>query len=64
MTGFNWPVLLRIALTHLHLKPYEFWALTPVEFRLMLGHDLELMPLTHHDISAMEALFSDFEQGL
>ncbi len=63
MIGFDWPSLLRVALTHLHLKPDEFWALTPVEFRIMLGHDLARLPLTRQDVAAMERLFSDFEKG-
>lgn len=42
MASLDWPGLLRLALTPsrnggLGLLPCEFWALSPVELRLMLG---------------------------
>jgi len=37
MAGFDWPSMLRAGLHGLQLKPDEFWALTPVEFLVMLG---------------------------
>lgn len=61
MTLFDWPLLMRLGLCELRLKPDEFWGLTPVELRIMLGHDLMRSPLSRADISAMEALFSHFE---
>ncbi|MEC8197541.1 MAG: rcc01693 family protein [Pseudomonadota bacterium] len=34
----DWPGLMRAGLGQLHLMPDQFWALTPVELALMLGH--------------------------
>ena len=61
MTPFDWPLLLRLGVSELKLKPDEFWSLTPIELRIMLGHDLMRSPLSRADISAMEDLFSKFE---
>ena len=36
---FDWPGLMRAGMHGLGLRPQEFWALTPVELRLMLGRD-------------------------
>jgi uncharacterized phage protein (TIGR02216 family) len=36
--GFDWPALLRAGLYQLQLRPDQFWALTPIELSLMLGH--------------------------
>jgi uncharacterized phage protein (TIGR02216 family) len=35
----DWAGLMRAGLHGLGLRPDEFWALTPVELRLMLGRD-------------------------
>lgn len=35
----DWPGLMRAGLHGLGLRPAEFWALTPLELRLMLGRD-------------------------
>jgi uncharacterized phage protein (TIGR02216 family) len=37
MSRFDWPAMMRAGLQGLHLRPDEFWALTPVELLLMLG---------------------------
>lgn len=37
MSGFDWPGLMRAGFQVLHLKPAEFWELTPAELVLMLG---------------------------
>ena len=34
----NWPSLLRAGLCGLRLAPDAFWALTPMEFAMLLGH--------------------------
>jgi uncharacterized phage protein (TIGR02216 family) len=36
-TRFDWPGLMRAGMVGLHLRPAEFWALTPAELLLMLG---------------------------
>ncbi|MDX8352214.1 rcc01693 family protein [Cognatiyoonia sp. IB215182] len=33
----DWNGLLQAGLGRLHLRPAEFWALTPIELQLMLG---------------------------
>jgi len=37
MRAFDWPAMMRAGLRGLGLGPDEFWAMTPVEFLLMLG---------------------------
>jgi len=37
MSGFDWPALMRAGIAGLHLRPADFWALTPVELMLLLG---------------------------
>lgn len=36
--AFNWPALMRAGLHQLRLRPDQFWALTPLELSVMLGH--------------------------
>ena len=36
--NLDWPGLMRAGLGQLRLMPDQFWALTPVELALMLGH--------------------------
>jgi uncharacterized phage protein (TIGR02216 family) len=38
MKSFDWPGLMRQGLVGLGMTPAEFWALTPAEFLLLLGH--------------------------
>ncbi|MCA8882328.1 MAG: phage tail assembly chaperone [Rhodobacteraceae bacterium] len=38
MTGLDWPGLMRAGMVGLRLTPAQFWALTPAELWLMLGH--------------------------
>lgn len=38
MTAVNWPELMRAGLVRLRLQPAQFWALTPAELMVMLGH--------------------------
>lgn len=35
--SLDWPALMRAGLSGLHLRPDQFWRLTPAELRLMLG---------------------------
>jgi len=37
MRAFDWPAMMRAGLGGLGLRPTEFWAMTPVEFLMMLG---------------------------
>jgi len=38
VSAVQWPALMRAGLHRLCLKPAEFWALTPAELMVMLGH--------------------------
>lgn len=37
MSGFDWPTLMQAGLQGLGLHPQEFWRLTPVELKTLLG---------------------------
>lgn len=61
MSGrFDWPALMRAGVQGLGLRPAEFWALTPVELRLMLG---ELQGGTPMVRAGLEALLRAFPDG-
>lgn len=55
----DWAGLLKIALMHAKLKPDEFWALTPIEFRLMIGDDPDLAPLGRAQLDALMSAYPD-----
>lgn len=63
MTRFDWPGLMRTGLRGLRLSPAEFWALTPAELLLMLGHGGGDAPLDRARLMALEQSFPDFERG-
>lgn len=53
----EWATLLRAGLRGLGLKPWEFWALTPIELEMMLGQPSGVVPLKR---SRLDQLLSDF----
>ena len=59
--GFDWPALMRAGLAGLGLRPAEFWALTPIELRLMLGTEVAAAGLTRAGLAALQAAFPDKE---
>ncbi|RKF12967.1 phage tail assembly chaperone [Roseovarius spongiae] len=59
MSGFDWPALMQAGLRGLRLRPAEFWALTPAEFRLMLGEAQGLAPLARDGLEALMRSFPD-----
>ncbi|ARE82156.1 rcc01693 family protein [Roseovarius mucosus] len=60
MSGrFDWPALMRAGLQGLGLKPAEFWALTPVELRLMLGERQGVAPMARAGLEALLRAFPD-----
>ncbi|WP_300549306.1 rcc01693 family protein [Roseovarius sp.] len=60
MSGrFDWHVLMRAGLHGLGLRPAEFWALTPVEFRLMLGRAGGVRPMARDGLEALLRAFPD-----
>lgn len=56
---FDWPGLLRLGLTGLRLSPAQFWALTPAELMLMLGHDGAGAPMGRGRLEELAQAFPD-----
>lgn len=60
MSGrFDWPALMRAGMQGLGLKPAEFWALTPMELRLMLGERQGVAPMARAGLEALVRAFPD-----
>lgn len=60
MTGrFDWPALMRAGMQGLGLRPSEFWALTPMELRLMLGERAGVAPMARDGLEALLRAFPD-----
>ncbi|PJF08139.1 rcc01693 family protein [Pseudorhodobacter sp. MZDSW-24AT] len=59
MSGMDWPGLIRVGLFHLGLPPEQFWRLTPVELRIMLGAEAGSPPLTRARLAELAAAFPD-----
>lgn len=58
MSGFDWPALMRAGIVGLQLPPEQFWALTPAEFRLLLGEGVSA-PLRRAGLDALMEAFPD-----
>ncbi len=58
-TTLDWPGLLRAGLQHLALQPQEFWRLTPIELKLMLGAQAQAPGLTRARLDELTAAFPD-----
>ncbi len=63
MGCIDWPGLMRAGLHGLGLRPDQFWRLTPVELRMMLGADQTLAPLTRARLDELAAAFPDVKKG-
>ncbi|MDZ7710972.1 MAG: rcc01693 family protein [Roseovarius sp.] len=59
---FDWPALMRAGVQGLGLRPGEFWALTPVELRLMLGEGRGVRPMARDGLEALLAAYPDDKQ--
>lgn len=59
MTTMDWTGLLRAGLHDLRLTPEQFWRLTPVELRIMLGADRQVPALTRARLEELSAAFPD-----
>ena len=59
MSAFAWPQLMRAGMQHLRLTPDAFWALSPAELALMLGHGGGRAPMTRDGLAALEAAYPD-----
>lgn len=55
----DWPGLMRAGLHGLGLRPEEFWRLTPLELRIMLGAEQAALPLTRARLAELAAAFPD-----
>ena len=62
MSGIDWPGLMRAGLTGLGLRPAEFWRLTPVELRIMLGAEQAASALTRARFDELAAAFPDAQR--
>lgn len=63
MARFDWPALVRAGLHDLQLRPAEFWALTPAEFAVKLGHRPGDAPMDRGRLAALMARFPDAKKG-
>jgi uncharacterized phage protein (TIGR02216 family) len=63
MSVIDWPGLMRAGLRGLGLQPDQFWRLTPVELRLMLGADGMIPPLTRGRLEELAAAYPDVRKG-
>ena len=55
----DWAGLLRLGLGRLHLRPDEFWRLTPIELLLMAGLEPGEAPMGHARLHALMQRFPD-----
>ncbi|ARO14276.1 hypothetical protein BVG79_00924 [Ketogulonicigenium robustum] len=55
----DWPGLLRLGLQRLHLRPAEFWALTPIELMLMLGLAGAAAPMARARLAELARAYPD-----
>ncbi|RID91403.1 phage tail assembly chaperone [Gemmobacter lutimaris] len=62
MSDIDWPGLMRAGLNGLGLTPAEFWRLTPVELRLMLGADRAAPAMTRARLDELAAAFPDLRK--
>ncbi len=63
MSAVNWPDLMRAGITRLRLRPDEFWALTPAELMVMLGHGSGDAPMGHARLADLLRLYPDDARG-
>ena len=63
MSGrMDWPALMRAGLQGLRLTPDQFWRLTPLELRMMLGAEQAAPPLTRARLEDLAAAFPDMKR--
>lgn len=58
-TRLDWPGLMAAGLRELRLTPDDFWALTPAELALMLGHGAGPRPMDRAGFDALLQAFPD-----
>ncbi|MBM1222565.1 phage tail assembly chaperone [Ponticoccus sp. SC2-23] len=57
--GFDWAAMMRIGLHQLRLKPAEFWALTPLEFLVLLGLEGGPPPMARARLEELSRAYPD-----
>ncbi len=55
----DWPGLMRLGLHRLRLSPQDFWRLTPLELRIMLGAETAAAPMTRSRLDELAAAYPD-----
>jgi uncharacterized phage protein (TIGR02216 family) len=63
MSRIDWPGLMRAGMARLGLRPDQFWALSPVELRIMLGAEAAVPPLTRARLEELAAAYPDQGKG-
>ena len=58
----DWPGLMQVGLGRLALRPAEFWSLTPIELRIMLGVDQGSSPITRQRLEELSQAFPDVKK--
>lgn len=61
--AFDWAALLRIGLHQLRLTPSEVWALTPLEFLILLGIEGGPPPMARARLEELARSFPDGPHG-
>lgn len=59
MSAIDWPGLMRAGLVDLRLSPKQFWRLTPMELKIMLGGDRIGPSLTRARLEELAAAYPD-----
>lgn len=59
----DWAGLMRVGLGQLGLHPDQFWRLSPVELRIMLGAEAAAPPLTRARLDELAAAYPDHKRG-
>lgn len=57
--GFDWAAMMRIGLHQLRLTPWEFWALTPLEFLVLLGLEGGPPPMARARLEELSRAYPD-----
>ena len=63
MNRIDWPGLMRAGMGHLRLTPDQFWRLSPVELRIMLGAEAAVPPLTRARLEELAAAYPEQGKG-
>lgn len=63
MSGIDWPGLMRAGMGQLGLTPDQFWRLSPLELRIMLGAEAKAPPITRARLEELAAAYPDKGKG-